>query len=167
LDRLVIVYYLSNESGAPLTGYLLEKRTRIQRKWTRAYHEIISTTEYCMRELNQGTEYLFRVSVINQAGASEPSPASVGVIARAPIRVAFQLRYIHVRDATDNSMEIEWTKPECNGGSRVTGYIVEMAKTNAEWERITLTHRTGRIQIASRLEESSVATGPCRDQSTH
>ena len=128
----------TNDGGAMIQGYILEKRSRIQRKWTRVTHELISSTKYRVRGLNQGTEYLFRVSAVNAAGTNEPSVASNGAIARSPIQAPSQPRNVQVRDSTDNSIEIEWTKPENDGGAKLTGFAIEMLKKgNDEWQRLT------------------------------
>ena len=115
----------TNDGGGNIIGYVLERRTRIQRKWTRAVHELISGTQYRVRGLNDGTEYLFRVSAVNAAGTNEPSLPSNGAIARPPIKVPSEPRNIGVKDSTETSLTLKWNAPENDGGAKVRGYFIE------------------------------------------
>ena len=115
----------SDNGGAAVNGYILEKRTRIQRKWTRVIHELIPNEEYRVRGLNEGTEYLYRVAAVNAAGTAEFSQPSIGAIARPPIHPPSEPRNVAVHDKTDSTVNLRWNSPEADGGSKVRGYFIE------------------------------------------
>ncbi|XP_070200689.1 twitchin-like isoform X4 [Littorina saxatilis] len=76
-----------NDGGSPVYGYVLEKREKGDKKWTKANVQEIPDTEYTVKGLQEGKEYEFRVAAINAAGPGEFSEGS-GAIKAAPAPVA-------------------------------------------------------------------------------
>lgn len=81
------VYWNAPESdgGALIQRYLLEKRSRISRKWSKVTNEKILGTQYRVCCLQEDQEYMYRVAAVNTAGQGEYSSASDPVIAAAAI----------------------------------------------------------------------------------
>lgn len=74
-----------DDGGAPISGYLLEKKSRISRKWSKVGKEMITDTTYRVRGLQEGQEYIYHVAAINAAGQGKFSEPSESTVARIPI----------------------------------------------------------------------------------
>ncbi|XP_074598807.1 projectin protein bent isoform X2 [Brevipalpus obovatus] len=71
-----------NDGGAPITGYIIEKRKKGARKWDKAATVPGTATSGTAPDLEEGQEYEFRVLAVNKAGPGEPSEPSRSVIAK-------------------------------------------------------------------------------------
>uniref|UniRef100_A0A1B0CYV7 Uncharacterized protein n=1 Tax=Phlebotomus papatasi TaxID=29031 RepID=A0A1B0CYV7_PHLPP len=72
-----------HDGGAPVTGYIIQKKEKGSPYWVTAAHVPTNTCKATVPELTEGQEYEFRVIAVNKAGQSEPSEASDKVTARA------------------------------------------------------------------------------------
>ena len=64
-----------DDGGCRLDGYVLEYRNEFG-KWSRAWPETISETEFTVRGLKPDTAYEFRVAAQNKAGLGDFSGSS-------------------------------------------------------------------------------------------
>uniref|UniRef100_A0A915Q578 non-specific serine/threonine protein kinase n=1 Tax=Setaria digitata TaxID=48799 RepID=A0A915Q578_9BILA len=71
-----------NDGGAPITGYVIEKRKKHAKDWTECCKTSGPTCEASVMGLKEGEEYQFRIRAINKAGMGEPSDPSRKVIAK-------------------------------------------------------------------------------------
>lgn len=71
-----------NDGGNPITGYVIEKREKGSPKWVKAGETVGPECKGRAENLDEGTEYEFRVRAINAAGPGEPSDASKSVVAK-------------------------------------------------------------------------------------
>ena len=72
------------DGGAPITGYVIEKRDMKRPTWTSAGKAPKDTTEFCVEKLLEGSEYLFRVIAENKKGQGQPCEISEAVTAKSP-----------------------------------------------------------------------------------
>ena len=72
--------------------------------------------------MEEGVEYEYRVYAENIVGIGRCSKISEGCIARDPCDPPGTPEAFHV---TKDTIVIQWTKPEYDGGSNITGYTVE------------------------------------------
>lgn len=83
---LLLVYRLNEtvfkDGGAPITGYLVEKRSKNSKEWTECAKTDGPTCEAEVLGLKEGEEYQFRIRAINKAGAGDPSDPSRKVVAK-------------------------------------------------------------------------------------
>ena len=89
----------------------------------------VPETSLKVDDLVEDFEYELRAIAVNKAGESLPSEPCTPFLAknqysrpRAPIGLAFG----HV---TKSSMELNWSEPESNGGTPITGYKVHFTFT--------------------------------------
>uniref|UniRef100_A0A3B3Q8S2 Titin n=1 Tax=Paramormyrops kingsleyae TaxID=1676925 RepID=A0A3B3Q8S2_9TELE len=75
-----------------------------------------------VNDLLEGVPYFFKVFAENQYGSGEVYEMPDPVIATAEPAPPKRL---DITDTTDSSATLTWLKPEHDGGSRITGYIVE------------------------------------------
>lgn len=71
-----------NDGGAPVTGYVIEKREKGSPRWTKAAETHTPDCKAKVDDLDEGVEYEFRVRAVNKAGPGEPSQASKSVITK-------------------------------------------------------------------------------------
>ena len=71
----------SSDGGAPITGYVVERRTGIH--WI-PMKEKATTTSYTVKGLKEGNKYEFRVVAENKAGQGVPSKSSAQITTKDP-----------------------------------------------------------------------------------
>lgn len=73
----------ASDGGAPITGYIVEMKSKHSKEWTKALEIKEPTTSGTVMGLKEGEEYQFRVRAVNKAGAGEASDPSDRIIAKA------------------------------------------------------------------------------------
>ena len=71
----------ASDGGAPVTGYVIERRTG--QHWL-PLKKKITTTSFTVQDLMEGTKYEFRVLAENKIGLSKPSAACPSFVAKDP-----------------------------------------------------------------------------------
>ncbi|OTF76669.1 hypothetical protein BLA29_001005, partial [Euroglyphus maynei] len=72
----------SKDGGAPITGYIIEKKEKGSDKWMKACQVLTDETKARVPDLETGHEYQFRVKALNKAGASLPSDETKMVLVK-------------------------------------------------------------------------------------
>lgn len=72
-----------NDGGAPITGYIIERKERFGTTWDPAAEIQGAKPEGKVTGLIKGHQYEFRVKAINKAGEGEPSEPTKPHIAKA------------------------------------------------------------------------------------
>ena len=119
----------ADTGGASITGYRIESKTG-DGEWTQQIASTGSaTTSANVTGLTNGTDYTFRVSAINSAGAGPASQASAPVTPRttpgAPTGLNGTPGNTHVT--------LTWTAPADTGGASITGYRIDVQPTGGSW----------------------------------
>ena len=73
-----------NDGGSPVTGYQLERMTDVGNKWIRVTKSPVKETSLRMDDLQEGTNYQYRVIAENKAGPGKPSAPSEPFAAKDP-----------------------------------------------------------------------------------
>ena len=73
-----------SDGGSPITGYQLERMTDVGNKWIRATKAPVRETSLRMDDLQEGTNYQYRVIAENKAGPGKPSAPSEPFAAKDP-----------------------------------------------------------------------------------
>uniref|UniRef100_A0A4W5NHS1 Fibronectin type-III domain-containing protein n=1 Tax=Hucho hucho TaxID=62062 RepID=A0A4W5NHS1_9TELE len=127
-----------DDGGSRIKCYLVEMQTKSDDKWTVCTE--IRGLRSTIDGLITGEEYSFRISAVNETGKSEPELLAEAVVVKdgtiEPIidltRNTFSVKAgddlkidVPFKDITRTSISLTWSKPENDGGAKVTGYIVE------------------------------------------
>lgn len=110
-----------------ISDYIIEYSTDGGSTWT-VYNDGVSLeTSITLRNLQQLTDYQFRVTAVNNDG---PGSASTPASATTALGVPGQVQITQV-SASNTGIRLEWTAPEA-GGAPITDYIVEYSPDGGE-----------------------------------
>uniref|UniRef100_A0A803Y3E0 Titin n=1 Tax=Meleagris gallopavo TaxID=9103 RepID=A0A803Y3E0_MELGA len=119
------------DGGSPILGYHIERKERNSILWQTVSKMLVSGNIFKSTGLSDGIAYEFRVIAENLAGKSRPSKPSEPVFALDPIDPPGKPVPLNI---TRHAVTLKWTKPEYNGGFKITGYTVEKRDLpNGRW----------------------------------
>lgn len=128
----------SNNGGSPVIGYHLERKEKNSILWSKLNKLLITDIRFKTNGLEEGIEYEYRVYAENIAGISPSSKVSESVIARDPCDPPGTPEAIVI---TRNLITLQWAKPQYDGGSAITGYIIERKKLpEGRWMKASFTN---------------------------
>uniref|UniRef100_A0A8C5FSQ2 Titin n=1 Tax=Gadus morhua TaxID=8049 RepID=A0A8C5FSQ2_GADMO len=153
-ENMVIVWEKpSSDGGSKILGYHVELKERNSILWAKQNKQIILETRVKAAGLEEGIEYEFRVYAENIVGLSKASKVTAMQVARDPCDSPGKPEAVIV---TRNQVTLKWTKPEYDGGSKVTGYVVEKKEgADGRWMKAS---------FANVIETQFVITGLVEDQ---
>uniref|UniRef100_A0A3P8SYC1 Titin n=1 Tax=Amphiprion percula TaxID=161767 RepID=A0A3P8SYC1_AMPPE len=141
-----------NDGGSTILGYHLERKERNSILWVKLNKSLITDQTFKTAGLEPGMEYEYRVYAENIVGIGKVSKVSEGQVARDPCDPPGTPEATKI---TKDSVTIVWTKPEYDGGAKVTGYIVEKKELpEGRWLKANFTNV---------IETEYVATGLVQD----
>ncbi|NXC80040.1 TITIN protein, partial [Cercotrichas coryphoeus] len=117
------------DGGSNITNYVVEKCDVSRGDWVTALSSVTKTS--CrIGKLIPGEEYMFRVRAENRFGISEPL-ASGKMIARYPFDVPSEPKNARITKVNKDCIFVAWDKPDSDGGSPITGYLIERKERNS------------------------------------
>ncbi|XP_026221094.1 titin-like [Anabas testudineus] len=128
----------AKDGGSPITGYHLERKEKNSILWTKLNKLVIPETHFKASGLEEGIEYEFRVFAENIAGLSPSSKTSECYVARDPCEPPGKPEAVVV---TREHITLQWARPRYDGGSAITGYIVEKKELpDGRWMKANFTN---------------------------
>ena len=132
----------ADNDSPPVTGYKIEYKEADEDD--DEYEEASSNTgsartEYTVDDLDEDTEYTFRVSAINSVGTGDPSgeasatPTEESTAEVEAVRPGSPSR-VSAAPASDTSLYVKWAAPAGNRGPGVTAYLIEYKQKSGEWQ---------------------------------
>ncbi|XP_054633124.1 titin-like [Dunckerocampus dactyliophorus] len=126
------------DGGSPVTGYHLERKERNSILWTKMNKLAILDPRFKTTGLEEGIEYEFRVFAENIAGLSPSSKISDCYVARDACEAPGKPEAVVI---TKENITLQWAKPEYDGGSAITGYVVEKKELpDGRWMKANFTN---------------------------
>ena len=109
------------DGGAPVTSYILERRTPgPDSEWIRVNNTPVTGLQYDVVNLTPDTEYEFRVAAVNMKGISDFSVMSPKIMT---VEKPGKPGLPELIDVTGVSVRLQWTAP-ISGGTKITEYVV-------------------------------------------
>ena len=145
------------DGGAPVSDYIIEMRdTTVSTGWSRVDRVRAHIHSYTITHLFEGRFYYFRVIAENSSGRSHPLETRKAVTTKSPFsEFGFDhlsslfcatnfstdtpdpptsLRIIGI---SEDTISIEWGAPRNDGGSPLTGYIIERCDSlSSVWSHV-------------------------------
>ncbi|XP_077481328.1 myosin-binding protein C, fast-type-like [Stigmatopora argus] len=119
------------DGGAPIKGYLMERKKKGSSRWTKLNFDVYESTTYEAKRMIEGVLYEMRVFAVNSIGLSQPSLSSKPFMPIAPTSEPTRLM---VNDVTDSTCTLKWLAPERIGAGGLDGYVIEYCKEgDTEW----------------------------------
>ncbi|CAB0002803.1 unnamed protein product, partial [Nesidiocoris tenuis] len=123
-----------DDGGEPIEGYVVEKFDPETGIWQPVGRS--KTPEMEVTGLTPGHEYQFRVKAVNKEGESDPLTTISSIIAKDPFVVPSEPGAPNPVDWNQNQVDLVWAEPTSDGGSPITGYIIEKKdKYSGIWEK--------------------------------
>ena len=123
------------DGGAPVTGYILERRTPgPDNEWIRVNDTPVTDLHYTIDNLTPDTEYEFRVAATNKNEVGDFSSVSPRIIT---VVIPDKPGRPEVTEVIGTSVCLQWTTPHSDGGTDIIQYIV-MCSTSDETEYSTV-----------------------------
>ncbi|KAK7113116.1 hypothetical protein V1264_012463 [Littorina saxatilis] len=128
----------SREGGAPITSYVVEKREGKAASWTRVADTGFATHVFNVDGLIEGYEYFFQVRAKNTSGVGEPATMKSPVIpSKKKDKPSAPEGPLECSGSTEDSITLSWQPPASNGGSPLTGYVIEKSDVRRpKWVRV-------------------------------
>ena len=121
------------DGGSPITGYIIERQNGFSSRWSKLTKEPITEQQLEMTDLREKEQYDLRVSAVNAAGISKPSPTTGKFTAKDPFEKPGKPGTPEVGEITKGVATLNWKAPESDGGAEITNYIVEMRVNRGKW----------------------------------
>lgn len=111
------------DGGTPILHYIVEKMDVSRGTWSDA--GMATITSHDVTRLIHRKEYYFRVKAVNSVGESEPLETTRSIIAKNEFDEPSAPGKPAVTDWDRDHVDLEWTPPKNDGGSPITGYIIQ------------------------------------------
>ncbi|XGW29138.1 hypothetical protein V3C99_008720 [Haemonchus contortus] len=124
--------------GSKILGYQVQYREASSAKWINASTDLIPQNSMRINNLRENGEYEFRVLAKNAAGFSKPSPPSERKKLRAKFGPPGPPSQANAQSIGRNHVTLTWVAPLDDGGSPITGYIVEQREYGSTvWTKVS------------------------------
>ena len=126
----------NKDGGSPVTGYFIEVASGYSTRFKKVNKQPIDALDF-EYDLEEGESYEFQVCAVNLAGVGKPSASTGKFTAKDPFTVPSKPGTPEPEVKKDH-VALTWSKPETDGGARITGYIVESRRVGEmKWSKIS------------------------------
>ncbi|XP_065089532.1 twitchin isoform X13 [Ochlerotatus camptorhynchus] len=125
-----------SDGGRKITHYVVERRDIKSQHWL-IVSNYIKETQLIIKGLIEFSEYLFRVSAVNENGIGSPLEGADPIKARGPYDLPSPPGIPIIHELGGDFANLEWEKPVSDGGTRILGYWIEKREQGTEtWQRV-------------------------------
>lgn len=122
-----------DDGGSEIQYYQVEKMDTENMRWVPVAEA--STTSAQVGHLIEGHDYQFRVRAVNKQGESQPLTGLDTITAKDPFAKPDKPGTPVATDWDKDHVDLEWAPPKKDGGSPITGYIIEKRPRYGQWEK--------------------------------
>lgn len=115
-----------DDGGCEITHYAVEKLDTENMRWVPVGEAL--GTSLRVDHLQEGHDYNFRVRAVNKQGESAPLTTMDSITAKDPFTKPDKPGAPQATDWDKDHVDLEWTPPKKDGGTPITGYIIEKRK---------------------------------------
>lgn len=140
------------DGGAPIKNYVVEKKDAKLKAYSIVTTECANTS-YKVEGLSEEIAYFFRVSAENENGIGDTCET------REPVRATETpgpVKNLVMIDSTNTSVALAWTKPDHDGGSYISEYIIEMQGDDTVLWSLGGTCKCCKYEVTNLMENSDV-----------
>ncbi|XP_021713429.1 twitchin isoform X5 [Aedes aegypti] len=124
------------DGGRKITHYVVERRDIKSQHWL-IVSNYIKETQLIIKGLIEFSEYLFRVSAVNENGMGAPLEGADPIKARGPYDLPSPPGIPIIHEVGGDFVNLEWEKPFSDGGTRILGYWIEKREQGTDtWQRV-------------------------------
>ncbi|XP_041366543.1 twitchin-like isoform X3 [Gigantopelta aegis] len=128
----------ADDGGEPVGNYIVEKKKEGTNRWQKV-SSFVSKPTCTVRNLEPGTKYEFRVMAENGQGISEPLETDEAILSKLPFDAPGSPGSPKCMATTEDSITLSWTPPKRDGGSPITGYLIEKKeKGDKKWTKANI-----------------------------
>ncbi|KAL1383363.1 hypothetical protein pipiens_013162 [Culex pipiens pipiens] len=126
----------ASDGGRKITHYVIERRDIKSQHWL-IVSNYVKECQLIVKGLIENSEYMFRVSAVNENGMGAPLVGVDAIKARGPYDLPSPPGIPIIHEVGGDFVNLEWEKPVSDGGSRITGYWIEKREQGIEtWQRV-------------------------------
>lgn len=140
------------DGGTPITNYIVEKKDAKLKAYSIVTTECANTS-YKVEGLSEEIAYFFRVSAENENGIGDTCETTEPVRAT---ETPGPVKNLVMTDSTNKSVTLAWTKPDHDGGSHISEYIIEKKVDDAVTWSLGGTCRCCKYEVTNLKELSEV-----------
>ncbi len=144
-----------DDGGSPIEYYEIEKYDVAKDVWLPAGSS--PTCEAEVKGLTEGKEYKFRVRAVNKDGEGPDCEGDETIVANNPFDPPGKPDRPVPLDWGPDFCELQWKPPKDDGGSPITGYVIEVRQLGKrEWKECL---KTNEKTLAGRVETPFIQEG--------
>ena len=123
------LYWSSQEfdAGSKVTHYLVERRDIRHNEWI-VIANLCKSTNFAVKGLTEGQEYLFRILAANVNGTGPPLDGVIPIRAKPPHNPPYAPGKPSITAIGGDFVDLSWDRPGNDGESRIRGYWTEKEK---------------------------------------
>merc|ERR1712071_225006 len=122
-SHAVLAWHLpADDGGCQIKGYYVQKRDMNMNAWLKV--DTVQKPTIDIINVLENNTYVFKVSVLNECGKSEPVSLGPFVI-QDPKTPPARAEHLRIVDKKDKDITLSWFPPRSDGGSPLTGYNID------------------------------------------
>ncbi|KAK9882447.1 hypothetical protein WA026_021478 [Henosepilachna vigintioctopunctata] len=125
------------DGQSPIIEYIVEMKDVRHKEFKKVGATKSDCTNMPINYLEKDHGYKFRITARNSVGTSDPFVPEETIVAGSRITPPSPPINLQLRDVTSRSATLIWEPPENNGGTEITGYVVERKlEFMPKWEKV-------------------------------